>query len=428
MTDAPARGDGTDQRPLRTALFVDFDNVYLTLHAADARSAEAFATEPAAWVRWLEAGMPDMAGPGPARRVLMRRCYLNPSSFRRYRGDFTRAGFRVADCPSLTRAGKSSTDIHMVVDILDALEHATPFDEFIFFSSDADFTPVLQRLREHDRRTAILAVGPAAAAYKASTDVVIAESAFVEHALGLPPGAVIAAHEPPSREATGPAEIALMQRIAQALREECIHHGPLPATELPAIYKRFQEFARSNWLGFYSLRALTDAVVALEPAIEVVDGDPWRLEWRPLGVDVVQMAPRRAEDQASQRFLRRACELTGAPALAAAEHAAAFEALAAALSSGPEGDAVAVAHAAESVLSGETSVMRGALQLILQTLASAGHPIPAMAGTSAAALADRYKDAIAAALENAGAPADEAEIEILDRWVCQPVRQVTSRC
>lgn len=40
--------------------------------------------------------------------------------------------------------GKTSTDIHMVLDIIDLLQHETHYDEFIVFSADADFTPVLR--------------------------------------------------------------------------------------------------------------------------------------------------------------------------------------------------------------------------------------------------------------------------------------------
>jgi uncharacterized LabA/DUF88 family protein len=52
-----------------------------------------------------------------------------------------------------------STDIHMVLDIIDLLQHETRCDEFIVFSADADFTPVLRKLRRCDRRTTVLAIG-----------------------------------------------------------------------------------------------------------------------------------------------------------------------------------------------------------------------------------------------------------------------------
>ena len=78
------------------------------------------------------------------RSILIRRCYPNPDAgFRRFRSFFTSAAFSVIDCPSLTRTGKNSADIYMVMDILDTLSHKTYFDEFIIFSGDSDFMPVL---------------------------------------------------------------------------------------------------------------------------------------------------------------------------------------------------------------------------------------------------------------------------------------------
>ena len=55
------------------------------------------------------------------RRILIRRCYLNPQSFSNFRPYFIRSAFEVVDCPPLTARGKTSTDIHLVMDVLDTL-------------------------------------------------------------------------------------------------------------------------------------------------------------------------------------------------------------------------------------------------------------------------------------------------------------------
>lgn len=75
----------------------------------------------------------------------------------------------------------------MVLDIIDLLQAETRCDEFIVFSADADFTPVLRKLRRHDRRTTVLAIGFPSAAYQASADLLIDERLFVREALGLGP-------------------------------------------------------------------------------------------------------------------------------------------------------------------------------------------------------------------------------------------------
>ncbi|MGW0436443.1 NYN domain-containing protein [Micromonospora sp. NPDC003197] len=191
MTD---RG-GTGHR--RAALFVDFENVYPGLCASSREAGQRFATDPARWVQWMERDLgPLLVDDDENPRALLRRiCYLDPARSSKFRPYFTRAGFRVVDCPALTAAGKNSADIYMVLDILDTLTHPTWFDEFIVLSVDADFTPVLLRLREHDRRTAMLVSGPAAAALQAACDFAIPDSMFLDEALGMGVDEPVAAAE-----------------------------------------------------------------------------------------------------------------------------------------------------------------------------------------------------------------------------------------
>ncbi|MBP6816645.1 MAG: NYN domain-containing protein [Burkholderiaceae bacterium] len=172
---------------MKSALFVDFDNVYSQLRQLQPEAAERFARHPTEWIGWLTdaLALPDPHMAGQRRRLLVRRCYLNPNWYQTYRHAFLRAGFEIVDCPPVTSQGKTSTDMHMVLDIVDLLQHETRYDEFIVFSADADFTPVLRRLRRYDRRTTVLAIGFPSAAYQASADLLIDERRFLQDALGL---------------------------------------------------------------------------------------------------------------------------------------------------------------------------------------------------------------------------------------------------
>ncbi|ADG74189.1 protein of unknown function DUF88 [Cellulomonas flavigena DSM 20109] len=165
-------------RKLRSALFVDFDNVYIGLARLDPRAAEAFATDPGHWLSELGQGS-DVDG-DLTRRFLVRACYLNPSVYSRFRPNFTRAGFQVVDCPSLTQQGKSSADINLVLDAVDALAAPTRYDEFVIVSADADFTPLAQRCRADDRRVTIITASPAASAYRSVADTVIGADALAD--------------------------------------------------------------------------------------------------------------------------------------------------------------------------------------------------------------------------------------------------------
>ena len=268
--------------PKKIALFVDFDNIFLGLRETSREAAEAFATKPHQWLKWIENGMPmdskaEHAGPKESR-VLIRRCYLNPGTFGKYRVWFTRAGFSVVDCPPLTSQGKNSADIMMVMDMMDALRHETRFDRFVIMSADADFTPVLQRLRAHDRRTAVLVSGQAALAYRASCDRVITEDAFIEHALEIapPPEPLRAPPAPPTAAALREPE--LLSAMGRRIYEEASSSGTLSASELPRILREFKEFTpTSNWLGYYSLQSLTEAILAHRTDLRITDDDPWRI-------------------------------------------------------------------------------------------------------------------------------------------------------
>jgi len=97
---------------MKSALFVDFDNVYSGLRKLDPASADRFARKPGEWMTWLieSLGLPEHSPADAKRRVLVRRCYLNPQAYQRFRPSFNLAGFEIVDCPALTSEGKTSTD------------------------------------------------------------------------------------------------------------------------------------------------------------------------------------------------------------------------------------------------------------------------------------------------------------------------------
>ena len=179
-----------------TAIFVDYDNIYLSLKRKSEEAAKRFAKDAALWLKAIETGqlITPTNGPGTegTRRLVSNRCYGNPvprrntadnstdmSSFPFVRHHFLRAGFEIIDCPPLTAQLKNSSDIRMVMDVRDYLTHATYFDEFVILSGDADFTPVLHRLRAHARRTVIFANDYTAAPYTAISDGEVREADLI---------------------------------------------------------------------------------------------------------------------------------------------------------------------------------------------------------------------------------------------------------
>ena len=124
--------------PILTAVFVDYDNVYLSLKRKNEEAAKRFSKDAGTWLKEIASGALMTATNAPSleaeRRIVINRCYGNPvprrnqgdnstdmSSFPFVRHHFLRAGFEVVDCPPLTAQLKNSADIRMVMDVRDLL-------------------------------------------------------------------------------------------------------------------------------------------------------------------------------------------------------------------------------------------------------------------------------------------------------------------
>lgn len=182
--------------PILSAVFVDYDNIYLSLKRKSEEAAKRFAKDAGAWLKEIETGRlvtpTNRAFTDRQRRIVLNRCYGNPiprrnqhdnstdmNSFPFVRHHFLRAGFEIVDCPPLTAQLKNSADIRMVMDVRDYLHHDTYFEEFVILSGDADFTPVLHRLRAHARRTVVFANDYTADPYTAIADGEVRETDLI---------------------------------------------------------------------------------------------------------------------------------------------------------------------------------------------------------------------------------------------------------
>jgi uncharacterized protein (TIGR00288 family) len=147
-------------RRVRSALFIDFENVAL--------SAETIAN----WLAWLEAGgfEPEQRG----RRFLIKRVYWN-STAEKFREKYEAHGFEVVLCEKFATL-KNGADIHMAMDIIETTHKPPRVDEYIVVTKDSDFIPVLQRLSLKSKRTAMLvdeAKPQMHTAYRQHADIII---------------------------------------------------------------------------------------------------------------------------------------------------------------------------------------------------------------------------------------------------------------
>ncbi len=242
-------------RTITSALYVDFDNVYSGLAQLDQATAEAFANDPGRLLHHLSEGS-DESG-AFTRRFLVRDCYINPQTFSRYRAQFVAAGFRVIDCPSLTQRGKSAADTHIVIDVVDAISHATRYDEFVICSADADFSPLMTKLRRHDRRTLMVAAGNAAPAYQAVCDSSMGAmeivAAFTTNT-DMPDASMHGLPVSPSLEADEMVRLAVEAVRARVAASD----APVPGSSAAAAAGRaVPHIAKTDWVGTGGFAAFT---------------------------------------------------------------------------------------------------------------------------------------------------------------------------
>jgi len=119
------------------AVFVDFEN--LAIGARQSKQG-GFKIE-LVMKRLLEKG-----------RIVFKRAYCDWSGYRKEARVFHQHGIELVDIPQTKMSGKNSADIHMVVDALDLCFMKSHIDVFALISGDSDFSPLVGKLKESDKR------------------------------------------------------------------------------------------------------------------------------------------------------------------------------------------------------------------------------------------------------------------------------------
>ena len=161
---------------IKSVLFLDYDSIRRALEESDRTAADRLGMRVPAWIAAIESGALFGDDESPARRrILMRRCYADPTLLGSERSTFLANGFQVVDCPPAEGRDRNAAVIHMVLDTIDALDHPAGYEEFVLLSADTDLSPILIRLRAHNRSTAIYANPVTADSYMAIADAMIDE-------------------------------------------------------------------------------------------------------------------------------------------------------------------------------------------------------------------------------------------------------------
>ena len=85
-------------------------------------------------------------------RIVYKRAYCDWGNYRDAVREFHTQGVELIDIPQSKASGKNSADIHMVVDALDLCNQKNHIDAFALISGDSDFSPLVAKLKENDKR------------------------------------------------------------------------------------------------------------------------------------------------------------------------------------------------------------------------------------------------------------------------------------
>ena len=119
------------------AVFVDFENLAIGVREM---KSEGFQIQ-LVLKRLLEKG-----------RIVYKRAYCDWSNYRDAVREFHTQGIELIDIPQSKASGKNSADIHMVVDALDLCYAKQHIDIFALISGDSDFSPLVSKLKENNKR------------------------------------------------------------------------------------------------------------------------------------------------------------------------------------------------------------------------------------------------------------------------------------
>ncbi len=128
-------------RETNLALFIDFDNL-----ATGARDARQRLEIRLLIQRILEKG-----------KIIVKRAYADWHHHKEHMSALHEAAIDLIEVPAPRISGKNSADIRMVVDAMDLCYSKEHIDTFVICSGDSDFSPLVSKLRENNKR--VIGVG-----------------------------------------------------------------------------------------------------------------------------------------------------------------------------------------------------------------------------------------------------------------------------
>ena len=126
----------SQDRDQNLALFIDFDNVALGARDARQRFDIKLLLQ-----RVLEKG-----------KVIVKKAYADWHYYKEHMSPLHEAAIELIEIPMPRISGKNSADIKLVVDAMDLCYSKDHIDTFVIVSGDSDFSPLVSKLRENNKR------------------------------------------------------------------------------------------------------------------------------------------------------------------------------------------------------------------------------------------------------------------------------------
>ena len=123
------------------AVFIDYENLALGVRDMDGATKSTSVEVGLVLNRLLEKG-----------RIVYKRAYCDWGNYRKSTTTLHKHGVVMVDIPQTGVSGKNSADIHMVVDAMDLAYSKNHISLFALLSGDSDFSPLVYKLKECDKR------------------------------------------------------------------------------------------------------------------------------------------------------------------------------------------------------------------------------------------------------------------------------------
>ena len=241
MATSDARNPLTDE-PL-IAVFVDFENLAIGVRDMKAGKFQIQLV----LKRLLEKG-----------RIVFKRAYCD---WRNYEGavwEFHTQGVELIDIPQSKMSGKNSADIRMVVDALDLCYSKQHIDVFALISGDSDFSPLVSKLKENNKR--VIGCG----VKRSTSDLLIVncdEFIYYDDLIRVAEKVQAKEGKPKGREAKDDKRQEAVDRVLEVIHSVGQDYDPLWGSSLKLairrVYPGFNE-------GYYGYRSFSDLLKDLK--------------------------------------------------------------------------------------------------------------------------------------------------------------------